>query len=81
MNKFYKFLLTVSSTLWFLSIWGIWYILKPQPENFAKTEIQIWIVCILILIIPFVFALFLKLFSRFFRGYKKTLMVSKPLLD
>lgn len=81
MNKFYKFLLTVSSTLWFLSIWGIWYILKPQPENFTKTEIQIWIVCILILIIPFVFALFLKLFTNFFSREKICSVQSCTLAD
>lgn len=81
MNKFYKFLLTISSTLWFLSIWGIWYILKPLPEKFAKTEIQIWIICILILIIPFVFALFLKLFTRFFSREKISNVQSCTLAD
>ena len=41
MNKFYKFPLTISSTLWFLAIWVVWYIFNlPKCESF-KFEISI----------------------------------------
>ncbi|WP_296013762.1 hypothetical protein [uncultured Treponema sp.] len=58
--------MTISSTLWFLAIWGICFFLNPLPKNFSKIEIKSWCICILILIIPFLFAFFLKLFTKFF---------------
>lgn len=81
MNNFYKFLLTISSTLWFLSIWGIWYILNTLPENFDKTEIQKWGICIIILIVPFAYALILKSLTRFFSHEKINNVQSCTLAD
>ena len=64
MNKVYKFLLTISSTLWFLVVWCIRFFLKKAEEDFSKMEICF--ICIIILLIPFLFAYILKLFVKFF---------------
>lgn len=55
MNKFYKFLLTISSTLWFLAIWVVWYIFNlPKCESF-KFEISIWLGCLITVVVPVFF--------------------------
>lgn len=65
MNKFYKFLLTISSTLWFLAIWVVWYIFNlPKCESF-KFEISIWLGCLITVVVPVFFSLVLKIFIRF----------------
>ena len=54
MNKVYKFLLTISSSLWFLAIWMIWYLFNlPKCED-LKFEICLWFGCIIIVAIPVV---------------------------
>lgn len=65
MNKFYKFLLTISSTLRFLAIWVVWYIFNlPKCESF-KFEISIWLGCLITVVVPVFFSLVLKIFIRF----------------
>ena len=60
MNKVYKFFLTISSTLWFLAIWMIWYLFNlPKCED-LKFEICLWLGCIIIVAIPVVFFIILK---------------------
>lgn len=62
MNNIYKFFLTISSTLWFLVVWGIKFLLNlPKQEN-LKCEIIIWILCVILLAIPIFVSLFLKIF-------------------
>lgn len=39
MNKLYKFILTVSSTLCFLAIWMVWYRLNLPKSEDLKFEI------------------------------------------
>lgn len=66
MNKIYKFFLTISSTLWFLGVWKICDLLKPPPAENWKIELKIWLSTFFVIVIPFLLAWFLKLFSRFF---------------
>lgn len=66
MNAVYTFLLTISSALWFLAIWMIWYLFDFSKCEDFKFEISIWLGCIIIVAIPVVLSLFLKIFIRFF---------------
>lgn len=60
MNKVYKFFLTISSTLWFLAIWMIWYLFNLPKCKDLKFEIRLWLGCIIIVAIPVVFFIILK---------------------
>ena len=66
MNKVYKFLLTVSSTLWFFAIWMVWYIFNLPKCEGVKFEISIWLGCLITVAAPVIFSLLLKIFIRFY---------------